>query len=122
MILRKRPKCECYGLVRPAVVNPANSDIIQERESLHASPRNFERERQVSEVVRIFYSIASTLDARYRAPYVMHVIHGLEVGEISASTGLTIAAVKSRIYRAKQEVFKKLKRRGITKQVLFAAA
>jgi RNA polymerase sigma-70 factor, ECF subfamily len=54
------------------------------------------------------WAAVALLPERYRAPLVLRYYHNLSYSEISASLGLTQSTVKTRIFRAKKELQKKV--------------
>jgi RNA polymerase sigma-70 factor (ECF subfamily) len=55
---------------------------------------------------RRLYCLLDEMDAKYRIPFVLHVIEGFPMKEVAAMTESTVVATKSRVLRARKRVRK----------------
>lgn len=89
------------------------SDVLREGEeqpafAVPAIESSAERKLEEQERARIVWSIIRSLPPKYRVPLVLFYYDGMSHKEISDTLGLSVAAVETRIHRAKKQLIKKL--------------
>ncbi len=62
------------------------------------------------EAARRLYAALDRLDPKMRIAFALAVIDGLSLGEVAQLTESTIVAVKTRVWRARRELFKRAKK------------
>jgi len=89
------------------------SDVFREGEeqpafAIPASEPSAERRLEEQERARLVWSIVRSLSPKYSVPLVLFYYDGMSHKEISDTLGLSVAAVETRIHRAKKQLIKKL--------------
>lgn len=69
-----------------------------------------ERRAIARDAARRIYQVLDRLDPKYRIPFALHVIDGRPLREVAEITEASLVATKSRVWRARREVFKRAKR------------
>jgi len=62
------------------------------------------------EAARRLYGALERLDGKYRVPFALHVIDGRSLKEVAEITESSLVATKSRVWRARREIFKRARR------------
>ena len=69
-----------------------------------------ERRAIARDAARRIYEVLDRLDPKYRIPFALHVIDGRPLREVAEITESSLVATKSRVWRARREVFKRAKK------------
>ncbi len=69
-----------------------------------------ERRAIARDAARRIYQLLDRLDPKYRIPFTLHVIDGRPLREVAEITEASLVATKSRVWRARREVFKRAKK------------
>lgn len=70
---------------------------------------DFVNKLEEDEAVRALYKALDSIDLKYRGVMILKEINQLKYEEIAEVTGLDIGTIKSRVFRAKQMLYRKLK-------------
>lgn len=93
--IRKRPKIPT-PLESVAHIPEGRADVNE-----HAIAR---------EAVRRLYQALDRVEAKQRVAYTLHVIDGRSMKEVADMTGASVVATKSRVWRARREVYRRASR------------
>lgn len=96
--IRKRPKAS------------VSLDAIAELPNGEASA---ERRVVAREAARRLYDVLDRVEAKQRIAYALHVIDGRPMREVAEMTDATVVATKSRVWRARREVNRRVKRDAV---------
>ena len=88
---------------RPAVA------LEQVDEPADAGP-GAEREAMAREAARRLYAAMDRLDAAWRIAFALVVIDGRSIAEVATLTGTTRVATKTRVWRARRELFRRARK------------
>jgi RNA polymerase sigma-70 factor (ECF subfamily) len=69
-----------------------------------------ERRAIARDAARRIYEVLDRLDPKYRIAFALHVIDGRPLREVADITEASLVATKSRVWRARREIFKRAKR------------
>ena len=89
------------------------SDVFREGEEeldsiVPAAEPPADKKLEEDERARLVWSMIRSLHPKYRVPLVLFFYEGMSQKEISEALGLSVAAVETRIHRAKKQLVKKL--------------
>lgn len=97
---------------------PPAIDLALVEEVISDGSPDVARVAQAREAARRLYATLDRIDANQRIAFALAVIDGLSAAEVAQLTETTTVAVKTRVWRARRELFKRAKKDPVLSQYL----
>lgn len=78
--------------------------------ALHVAPVDLERAREAKQRLGRLYELLDSVSAKQRVAFVLHVIEGHSMDEVTALMGASLPATKSRVMWARRQLIRKAQR------------
>jgi RNA polymerase sigma-70 factor (ECF subfamily) len=86
---------------------PAAVDLTLVEDVLPTGEPDLQRVAHAREAARRLYAALDRVDAKQRVAFALQVIDGLSVAEVATMTDSTAVAVRTRVWRARRELYKR---------------